>query len=41
MNAANSIVFGLMVVTCLFASTIVNKIGYRWALVLGTAGYAP
>ncbi|ORY89285.1 MFS general substrate transporter [Leucosporidium creatinivorum] len=40
-NAANSIVFGLMVVTCLFASTIVNRIGYRWSLVLGTAGYAP
>ncbi|GAA6017758.1 hypothetical protein JCM10207_000487 [Rhodosporidiobolus poonsookiae] len=40
-NAANSLVFGLMVVTCLFGSSIVNKIGYRWALVLGTAGYAP
>ncbi|BGP20131.1 hypothetical protein JCM10213v2_008266 [Rhodosporidiobolus nylandii] len=40
-NAANSLVFGLMVVTCLFASSIVDRIGYRWALALGTAGYAP
>ncbi|KAL8278101.1 hypothetical protein RQP46_009561 [Phenoliferia psychrophenolica] len=40
-NAANSIVFGLMVVTCFFASSIVNRLGYRWSLVLGTVGYAP
>ncbi|GAA5915372.1 hypothetical protein JCM6882_000235 [Rhodosporidiobolus microsporus] len=40
-NAANALVFGLMVVTCLFGSSIVNKIGYRWALVLGAVGYAP
>ncbi|GAA5872244.1 hypothetical protein JCM1840_004107 [Sporobolomyces johnsonii] len=40
-NAANSLVFGLMVVTCLLAGTITNKISYRWAVVLGTAGYAP
>ena len=30
-----------MVVTCFFASSIVNRIGYRWSLVLGTVGYAP
>jgi hypothetical protein len=30
-----------MVLTCLLGSTIVNKIGYKWALVLGAAGYAP
>ncbi|KAM0748747.1 MFS general substrate transporter [Meredithblackwellia eburnea MCA 4105] len=40
-NAANSIVFGLMVLTCLLGSSIVNRIGYRWALVLGALGYAP
>ncbi|GAA5820950.1 hypothetical protein JCM11251_001892 [Rhodosporidiobolus azoricus] len=40
-NAANALVFGLMVVTCLFGSSIVNKVGYRWALVLGAIGYAP
>ncbi|CEQ42606.1 SPOSA6832_04434 [Sporobolomyces salmonicolor] len=40
-NAANSLVFGLMVFTCLLAGTITNKISYRWAVVLGTAGYAP
>jgi hypothetical protein len=37
----SSLVFGLMVLTCLLGSTIVNKIGYKWALVLGAAGYAP
>ncbi|GAA6038827.1 hypothetical protein JCM8097_002915 [Rhodosporidiobolus ruineniae] len=40
-NAANSLVFGLMVVTCFFGSSITNRVGYRWALALGTAGYAP
>ncbi|GAA5831363.1 hypothetical protein JCM5353_007141 [Sporobolomyces roseus] len=40
-NAANSAVFGLMVVSCFFGSTITNKIGYRWSVVLGTAGYFP
>ncbi|BGP03610.1 Major Facilitator Superfamily protein [Rhodotorula toruloides] len=40
-NAANSIVFGLMVLTCLLGSTITNKLSYRWALVLGACGYAP
>ncbi|GAA5863623.1 hypothetical protein JCM8547_003671 [Rhodosporidiobolus lusitaniae] len=40
-NAANSLVFGLMVVTCLFGSTIVDRLGYKWALVVGCAGYAP
>lgn len=33
-NAANSAVFGLMVVSCFFGSTITNKIGYRWSVVL-------
>ncbi|GAA5872122.1 hypothetical protein JCM16303_000986 [Sporobolomyces ruberrimus] len=40
-NSANSIVFGLMVVTCYFGSTITNKIGYRWSVVLGTLGFFP
>ncbi|GJN94444.1 hypothetical protein Rhopal_007524-T1 [Rhodotorula paludigena] len=40
-NAANSIVFGLMVLTCLLGSSITDRIGYRWALCLGAVGYAP
>lgn len=40
-NTANALVFGLMVVTCFFASSITNKLGYRWALFLGCIGYAP
>ncbi|TNY19311.1 DUF895 domain membrane protein [Rhodotorula diobovata] len=40
-NAANSIVFGLMVLTCLLGSSITSVTGYRWALCLGALGYAP
>ncbi|GAA5936447.1 hypothetical protein JCM3775_000823 [Rhodotorula graminis] len=40
-NAANSIVFGLMVLTCLLGSSITTVTGYRWALCLGAMGYAP
>ncbi|BGP43596.1 hypothetical protein JCM10449v2_007637 [Rhodotorula kratochvilovae] len=40
-NAANSIVFGLMVLTCLLGSSITSATSYRWALCLGAMGYAP
>lgn len=29
-----------MTITCLLGSAITNRISYRWALVLGTTGYA-
>ncbi|GAA5840305.1 hypothetical protein JCM11251_006690 [Rhodosporidiobolus azoricus] len=38
-NGANSLVFALMVVSCIFSSSIVDRIGYRWALVFGSALY--
>ncbi|QDS73432.1 hypothetical protein FKW77_008558 [Venturia effusa] len=40
-NAANALTFCLMVLSCLFSSVIVKKIGIKWALVFGTIGYAP
>ncbi|GAA5967729.1 hypothetical protein JCM3765_000012 [Sporobolomyces pararoseus] len=38
-NAANALVYGMMVVTCFFGSAITGKLGYRWSLCLGTLGY--
>ncbi|GAA5926642.1 uncharacterized protein JCM15063_000329 [Sporobolomyces koalae] len=40
-NAANALVYGMMVVTCFFGSYITSKIGYRWSVVLGCVGYFP
>lgn len=40
-NAANSCTFVLMVVTSFFNSTLVNYIGVKYALAIGTLGYAP
>ncbi|KIW44183.1 uncharacterized protein PV06_05213 [Exophiala oligosperma] len=40
-NAANALTFCLMVVSCYFSSAIVHLIGIKWALVIGTMGYAP
>lgn len=38
--AGNAVLFSLMTITCLSSSLIVNRIGLRWTLVLGTTGYA-
>ncbi|EED17136.1 conserved hypothetical protein [Talaromyces stipitatus ATCC 10500] len=38
-NAANSLVFGLMGIFCLFGAPIANRIGLKWTLLLGAIGY--
>ncbi|KAL1976782.1 hypothetical protein VTN31DRAFT_3064 [Thermomyces dupontii] len=40
-NAANSLTFCLMVLSCFFGSLIVKFIGIKWTFILGTTGYAP
>lgn len=40
-NAANSLTFGLMVVTSLFTSSLINYTSVKFALIFGTIGYAP
>lgn len=40
-NGANALTFCLMVVSCSFSSVIVRYIGIKWALIVGTMGYAP
>lgn len=40
-NAGNALTFCLMVVTCYFSSVLVHYIGIKWALIIGTMGYAP
>ncbi|KAK7926502.1 hypothetical protein PG985_003500 [Apiospora marii] len=40
-NAANAATFCLMVVSCYFSTAIVHYIGIKYALSLGTIGYAP
>ncbi|KIX09537.1 uncharacterized protein Z518_00617 [Rhinocladiella mackenziei CBS 650.93] len=40
-NAANALTFCLMVLSCYFSSALVRLIGIKWALVIGTMGYAP
>lgn len=40
-NTANALTFCLMVVTCIFSSVVVRKIGIKWTLIAGTLGYAP
>ncbi|KAK4494438.1 hypothetical protein PRZ48_014736 [Zasmidium cellare] len=38
-NAANSVIFCLQVLVCIFGSSIVSKIGLPWALVVGMIGF--
>ncbi|PLB41053.1 major facilitator superfamily domain-containing protein [Aspergillus candidus] len=38
-NAANSLVFGLMGFLCLLGGPIANRIGLNWTLLLGAIGY--
>lgn len=40
-NGANALTFCLMVVSCIFSSVIVRRIGIKFALIFGTLGYAP
>ncbi|KAG6910231.1 hypothetical protein DXG01_012366 [Tephrocybe rancida] len=40
-NAANSIIFALMGLLCIMSALIVNRIGVRYTLLLGTLGWAP
>lgn len=40
-NTGNALTFCLMVVTAFSASALVNVIGVRFTLALGTMGYAP
>lgn len=40
-NAANSLTFCLMVVSCFFGSFVVKQIGIKWTFIIGTIGYAP
>ncbi|KAL2213200.1 MFS general substrate transporter [Sarocladium strictum] len=38
-NAANALVFAIMGFLCLFGGPIANRIGLKWTLLLGAAGY--
>lgn len=40
-NAANSLTFGLMVLTSFFTSSLINATSVKFALIFGTIGYAP
>ncbi|KAI0669598.1 major facilitator superfamily domain-containing protein [Trametes maxima] len=40
-NAANALTFCLMVISCFFSSALVNLIGIKPVLIIGTMGYAP
>ncbi|KAI0774882.1 major facilitator superfamily domain-containing protein [Trametes elegans] len=40
-NAANALTFCLMVLSCFFSSALVNIIGIKAVLIIGTMGYAP
>lgn len=40
-NGANALTFCLMVVSCFFSPILVKAVGIKWALILGTMGYAP
>ncbi|EIW54389.1 uncharacterized protein TRAVEDRAFT_132311, partial [Trametes versicolor FP-101664 SS1] len=40
-NAANALTFCLMVLSCFFSSALVNVIGIKSVLIIGTMGYAP
>lgn len=38
-NAANAVIFCLQVVVCIFGSSLIAKIGLKWAFVLGMVGF--
>lgn len=38
-NAANAVIFCLQVLVCIFGSSLIAKIGLRWAFVLGMIGF--
>ncbi|KAM0719453.1 hypothetical protein Q7P37_005358 [Cladosporium fusiforme] len=38
-NAANSLVFGLMAIFCFLGAPLANRLGLAWTLVLGAIGY--
>ncbi|KAG4414561.1 hypothetical protein IFR04_012309 [Cadophora malorum] len=40
-NAANTLTFCLMVVSCFFSPILVKAIGIKYTLIFGTMGYAP
>jgi len=40
-DAANALTFCLMVLTCALSGVFVKRIGIRWTLILGAAGYCP
>lgn len=39
-RAGNAILFALMTTSCLTGSILINRIGFRYALALGTVGYS-
>ena len=38
-NAANSVIFCLQVVVCIFGSSLISRIGLKWAFAFGMAGF--
>ncbi|EGP86870.1 unnamed protein product [Zymoseptoria tritici ST99CH_1A5] len=40
-NAANSLTFCLMVVTCIMSGIFVKYLGIKWTLIVGAAGFCP
>lgn len=38
-RAGNAVLFSLMTITCLLGSVLINRIGFRYTLALGTTGY--
>ncbi|KIY70580.1 MFS general substrate transporter [Cylindrobasidium torrendii FP15055 ss-10] len=38
-SAANALVYGLMVIFCISGGGLINALGIKWAMVLGTIGY--
>lgn len=40
-NAANALTFCLMVLTCALSGIFVQRLGIKWTLILGSAGYCP
>lgn len=37
--SGNAVLFSLMTITCLLSSVLVNRVGLRWTLMIGTVGY--
>lgn len=40
LRAGNAVLFSLMTFACLSGSVLINRIGFRYALALGTVGYS-